>query len=269
MRPQQCTFVPDESGAFTSDHGWNLPAQIDELRPMIEQAKSFGARVSLFMDPVPEAMQCAAAAGADRVELYTEPYAKAFGTPAQAATLARYASAAEAALRVGVGVNAGHDLNRHHLAAFLARSRRITSVVGHALISDAMNSVSADGAFVIRPKFARLKREAASDDFRVGIDIVEIDRIAASMRASASVSSSESGCTRVERFQIRRARSANAASGVLSTRCAPGGRGKSAWSRHALSDALARGRSIERSVGASDRVGARGHAAIVERHGCD
>ena len=73
VRPHQCTFVPDESGAFTSDHGWNLPAQIDELRPMIEQARSLGVRVCLFMDPLPDAMRHAAAAGADRVELYTSP----------------------------------------------------------------------------------------------------------------------------------------------------------------------------------------------------
>ena len=107
VRPHQCTFVPDESGAFTSDHGWDLPAQIDELRPMIEQARSLGVRVCLFMDPLPEAMRHAAAAGADRVELYTEPYAKAFGTPAQAEMLACYAATAEAALRAGIGVNAG------------------------------------------------------------------------------------------------------------------------------------------------------------------
>ncbi len=139
VRPQQCTFVPDESGAFTSDHGWDLPSQIKQLRPMIEQAKSLGVRVSLFMDPLPEAMTHTAAAGADRVELYTEPYAKAFGTPAQAETLALYATAAEAALRVGVGVNAGHDLNRQNLAAFLSTVPGVSEVsIGHALIADAI-----------------------------------------------------------------------------------------------------------------------------------
>ena len=139
VRPQQCTFVPDESGAFTSDHGWDLPLQIEQLRPMIEQAKSLGVRVSLFMDPLPEAMPHAAAAGADRVELYTEPYAKAFATPAQAETLALYAAAAEAALRVGVGVNAGHDLSRDNLAAFLSAVPGVSEVsIGHALIADAI-----------------------------------------------------------------------------------------------------------------------------------
>ena len=139
VRPQQCTFVPDESGAFTSDHGWNLPAQIEELRPMIEQAKSLGVRVSLFMDPLPEAMAHAATAGADRVELYTEPYAQAFGTSEQTEVLARYTAAAEAALRVGVGINAGHDLNRDNLAAFLSAVPGVSEVsIGHALIADAI-----------------------------------------------------------------------------------------------------------------------------------
>ena len=139
VRPQQCTFVPDESGAFTSDHGWNLPEQIEELRPLIERAKSLGARVSLFMDPLPEAMQYAASAGADRVELYTEPYAKAYGSAEQADVLARYAASAEAALRVGVGVNAGHDLNRDNLAAFLRAVPGVSEVsIGHALIADSI-----------------------------------------------------------------------------------------------------------------------------------
>ena len=139
VRPQQCTFVPDESGAFTSDHGWNLPGQLAELRPLIEHAKSLGARVSLFMDPLPEAMEHAATAGADRVELYTEPYAKAFGTSEQASVLARYTASAEAALRVGVGINAGHDLNRDNLAAFLSAVPGVSEVsIGHALIADSI-----------------------------------------------------------------------------------------------------------------------------------
>jgi pyridoxine 5-phosphate synthase len=139
VRPQQCTFVPDESGAFTSDHGWNLPAQIAELRPLIERVKTLGVRVSLFMDPLPAAMQHAAAAGADRVELYTEPYAKAYGTPDEASVLARYTASAEAALRVGVGINAGHDLNRDNLAAFLSAVPGVSEVsIGHALIADAI-----------------------------------------------------------------------------------------------------------------------------------
>lgn len=139
VRPHQCTFVPDETGAFTSDHGWNLPADAGRLAPMIAQAKSLGVRVSLFMDPVPEAMRFAAQLGADRVELYTEPYAQRFGTPAEAGALRQYAAAAEAALACGLGVNAGHDLNRANLALFLATVPGVDEVsIGHALIADAL-----------------------------------------------------------------------------------------------------------------------------------
>ena len=139
VRPHQCTFVPDESGAFTSDHGWDLVRDADRLRPVIEEAKAIGVRVSLFMDPEPAAMAQAAALGADRVELYTEPYAKAFATPDMAQELKRYTGAAEAALAAGLGVNAGHDLNRANLGPFLAAVPGVLEVsIGHALIADAL-----------------------------------------------------------------------------------------------------------------------------------
>jgi len=138
-RPHQCTFVPDESGAFTSDHGWDLAQDGARLKPLIDEARVLGVRVSLFMDPVPEAMRAARELGADRVELYTEPYAKTFGTPAQAGQLARYRAAAEAARRAGLGVNAGHDLNLGNLAPFLAAVPDVDEVsIGHALIADAL-----------------------------------------------------------------------------------------------------------------------------------
>jgi pyridoxine 5-phosphate synthase len=137
--PHQCTFVPDETGAFTSDHGWNLPADSERLAPMIRQARELGVRVSLFMDPLPDAMARAADMGADRIELYTEPYAQAFGTPAQEEVLARYATAARAARAAGLGVNAGHDLNLHNLADFLRAVPGVDEVsIGHALIADAL-----------------------------------------------------------------------------------------------------------------------------------
>ncbi|HOK13210.1 MAG TPA: pyridoxine 5'-phosphate synthase, partial [Ottowia sp.] len=122
-RPAQATFVPDSEDQFTSDHGWDLAdAGVSaRLRPLIDECHQLGVRVSLFMDPLPEQMAAARAVGADRVELYTEPYAAAWGTPDQAHQLQRYAAAAQAALDAGLGVNAGHDLNLHNLGAFVAR----------------------------------------------------------------------------------------------------------------------------------------------------
>ena len=135
----QVTFVPDSEGQFTSDHGWNFPFDAQRLRPLIDQAHAWGLRVSLFMDADPAVMAAARAVGADRVELYTEPYAAAWGTPQQDAQLARFAQAAQAALDAGLGVNAGHDLNRDNLAAFLKTVPGVAEVsIGHALIADAL-----------------------------------------------------------------------------------------------------------------------------------
>lgn len=139
VRPQQCTLVPDDPAAFTSDHGWDLAQHGDRLRPVIAGLQNMGIRVSLFMDPLPEAMIIAAAIGADRVELYTEPYAAAFGTAEEAATVARYAEAARSAVAAGLEVNAGHDLNQANLPLFLSAVSGVAEVsIGHALIADAL-----------------------------------------------------------------------------------------------------------------------------------
>ena len=139
LRPHQCTFVPDSEGQFTSDHGWDLEADGERVRPLIAEAKALGVRVSLFMDPLPQAMPLAQALGADRVELYTEPYAAAWGTPRQDGELQRFADAARAAQAAGLGVNAGHDLNRDNLPDFLRAVPGVLEVsIGHALISDAL-----------------------------------------------------------------------------------------------------------------------------------
>ena len=139
VRPHQATFVPDSQEQFTSDHGWSFPQDAERLAPLIAECRQLGVRVSLFMDPVPEQMAAARAVGADRVELYTEPYAAAWGTPQQAAQLERYRAAAQAALDVGLGVNAGHDLSRDNLADFLAHVPGVLEVsIGHALIADAL-----------------------------------------------------------------------------------------------------------------------------------
>jgi pyridoxine 5-phosphate synthase len=144
--PDQCTLVPDDPGAATSDHGWDLERDRDRLRPVIAELNAMRVRVSLFMDADENAMAAARALGADRVELYTEPYARAFGTPGQEAALRRYQAAAAAAIRSGLGVNAGHDLNRENLPAFLRGVPGVLEVsIGHALVADALEFGMAQG----------------------------------------------------------------------------------------------------------------------------
>jgi len=139
VRPRQCTLVPDETGAFTSDHGWDLPADQARLKPVVAELNSLGVRVSLFMDPLPQAMAAVRDIGADRVELYTESYARSFGTAEEQTVLERYAQAASAARRAGLGINAGHDLNCDNLPAFLRTVPDVLEVsIGHALIADAL-----------------------------------------------------------------------------------------------------------------------------------
>jgi len=139
VRPHQATFVPDSEAQFTSDHGWSFPQDAERLRPLIAECRGLGVRVSLFMDPIPGQMAAARAVGADRVELYTEPYAAAWGTPDQAAQLQRYAAAAQAALDAGLGVNAGHDLNQDNLPAFVRAVPGLAEVsIGHAFVADAL-----------------------------------------------------------------------------------------------------------------------------------
>ncbi len=139
VKPQQATFVPDSEGQFTSDHGWDLAADGERLRPLIAECRQLGVRVSLFMDPLPEAMAAARALGASRVELYTEPYAAAHGTAGQRSQLACFAAAAAAAQGQGLGVNAGHDLNRDNLTDFLRAVPGVLEVsIGHALIADSL-----------------------------------------------------------------------------------------------------------------------------------
>ena len=139
MRPHQATFVPDSEGQFTSDHGWDIDKDAGRLRPIIEETRALGVRVSLFMDPVPEAMAQVRALGADRIELYTETFASSHGTPDGARVLAQFARTAEAALAVGLGVNAGHDLSLANLTDFIRAVPGVTEVsIGHALVADAL-----------------------------------------------------------------------------------------------------------------------------------
>ena len=140
VKPDQATLVPDAPDANTSDHGWNLRADSEQLVPTIRKLKDLGIRVSLFMDPDVEGIRLAREVGADRVELYTEPYATAFRTGQNVEeTLRKYVTAARAALDIGLQLNAGHDLNLKNLARFLADVPGILEVsIGHALIADAL-----------------------------------------------------------------------------------------------------------------------------------
>ncbi len=139
VRPAQCTFVPDGAGQATSDHGFDLDRDGERLAPLVAEAKALGVRVSVFMDADAAAMAKARDIGADRVELYTEPYARAHGGTGEAASLAAFAAAARAAQAAGLGVNAGHDLNLDNLAAFVAAVPGVLEVsIGHAFTADAL-----------------------------------------------------------------------------------------------------------------------------------
>jgi pyridoxine 5-phosphate synthase len=139
VRPHQVTFVPDSQGQFTSDHGWRFPADAAVLKDLVAEAKDLGARVSLFMDADPAAMAAARAVGADRVELYTEPYAQAHGQASQDQVLAQFKVAALAAQAAGLEINAGHDLNLFNLRDFVQTVPGVREVsIGHALMADAL-----------------------------------------------------------------------------------------------------------------------------------
>ena len=138
VRPAQVTLVPDAADAITSNAGWNTVAHRDFLTEMCERFHREGIRVSIFVDPDPEMVSGAKECGADRVELYTEAYAAGYHTDREKA-IEPYVVAAERAREVGLGLNAGHDLNLDNLRYFLTRIPWVDEVsIGHALISDAL-----------------------------------------------------------------------------------------------------------------------------------
>ena len=139
VRPHQATFVPDDVAQSTSDHGWNLRDDLPRLRPLIDEARSLGVRVSLFVDPGVADLALAADAAVERIELYTESYARAFGTPDQNRVVESFARTAQEARSLGLGINAGHDLNRDNLTTFLRAVDGVVEVsIGHALVADAL-----------------------------------------------------------------------------------------------------------------------------------
>lgn len=138
-RPAQVTLVPDGDGQVTSDHGFDFSLDSERLRPLIAALRSYGCRVSLFVDAGNPQLATAAALGAQRVELYTGPYAEAFEQGGQQTSLAMFADAARRAQAAGLGVNAGHDLSQTNLAQFLAAVPDVLEVsIGHALIGESL-----------------------------------------------------------------------------------------------------------------------------------
>jgi pyridoxine 5-phosphate synthase len=140
-KPEQCTLVPDANNQLTSDHGFDLRKSGERLGPIINQLKTAGVRISLFMDPDIEQIELAKAIGADRIELYTGPYAAAFKTHDENFELLfqGYFKAAKYAASIGIGVNAGHDLNLDNLAHFRQVPQLLEVSIGHALTVDAIS----------------------------------------------------------------------------------------------------------------------------------
>ncbi len=140
VRPDQCTLVPVKPGEITSQAGWPVDTPRETLADVVRTLQQAGTRVSLFVDPEPRAVRWARELGADRVELYTEPFARAFesGPRAAEASFGRYVDAAELAHDIGIGVNAGHDLDLRNLTMFRRLPHLDEVSIGHALVSHAL-----------------------------------------------------------------------------------------------------------------------------------
>jgi pyridoxine 5-phosphate synthase len=140
VRPHQCTLVPDAPDARTSDQGWDVKREGEHLRTVVAGLHERGIRVSVFMNPDLPQIECVPATGADRIELYTEPYARAWGTAQLDTTTGQYAEAAHRAQALGLGVNAGHDLNLDNLGHFCRIVPGVLEVsIGHAITADALD----------------------------------------------------------------------------------------------------------------------------------
>lgn len=139
IRPTQCTLVPDGDGQLTSDHGFDLKQDGERVAGLVQELQSLGIRTSLFMDPDPEQIRLAAQTGTDRIELYTESYARACRLNKNVGSVfQQFVDAAEAAAEAGLGVNAGHDLDLHNLPRFATIAGLLEVSIGHALTVDAI-----------------------------------------------------------------------------------------------------------------------------------
>lgn len=137
--PHQVTLVPDDPGQLTSDHGWDILKEHKRLLPIVEEFKERGIRVSLFMDAWLDQIDPVPMTGADRIELYTAPYADAFGTEREEAVWRRFDAAATRARELGLGVNAGHDLNLQNLGRFLEIEGILEVSIGHAIVVESFD----------------------------------------------------------------------------------------------------------------------------------
>ena len=136
--PDQCTLVPDSPGQLTSDHGWNIPENQFVLQQVLSELREGGVRSSLFLDPDPEMVGHVARVAADRIELYTENFANHHAGPQQEAVFERYRAAAQRAGQLGIGINAGHDLDLQNLTKFLQIPNILEVSIGHALIVESL-----------------------------------------------------------------------------------------------------------------------------------
>ena len=138
-KTEQVTLVPDALNQLTSDHGWDTINELNYLKEIIAVFKNAGIRVSIFVDPSVEMVKAAAKTGTDRIELYTESYAKGFAAGEKESAVAPFVTAAAVAKELGIGINAGHDLDRNNLAYLIKAIPYIDEVsIGHALICDAL-----------------------------------------------------------------------------------------------------------------------------------
>ena len=136
--PDQCTLVPDSPGQLTSDHGWNIPENQFVLQQVLSELREGGVRSSLFLDPDPEMVGHVTRVAADRIELYTENFANHHAGPQQEAVFERYRAAAQRAGQLGIGINAGHDLDLQNLTKFLQIPNILEVSIGHALIVESL-----------------------------------------------------------------------------------------------------------------------------------
>ena len=159
VKPQQCTLVPDAPGQLTSDHGWKATTDAELLSRTVDQLHKAGVRSSLFMEPDLEQIEAVKATGADRIELYTEAFAAAFGSPGEGAVFQKYRQAALRATELGIGVNGGHDLNLKNLSQFLQIPGILEVSIGHALVVECLEH----GVASVVGRYLAITGEAPAD----------------------------------------------------------------------------------------------------------